>query len=152
MATSHLHQAAVVLRSLPDPQAARLLKELSPRQAAAISGEIARLDRPGGDEQEIAIREFTAAARKRGLSPFVPSTLRAVPAYGDCPRFPKRGRARLKTGGRRWKTIRPSAMPPHPLLFSIAWTRKTSSPCWPTNTPKRRPWSSSTCPATLPSR
>ncbi len=69
MATSHLHQAAVVLRSLPDPQAARLLKELSPRQAAAISGEIARLDRPGGDEQEIAIREFTAAARKKGAVP-----------------------------------------------------------------------------------
>jgi flagellar motor switch protein FliG len=64
VAKSNLHQAAVVLRSLPDPQAARLLEKLPPQEAAMVSDEIARIGRPSGPEQEAAIREFAAATSR----------------------------------------------------------------------------------------
>jgi flagellar motor switch protein FliG len=59
-APSGLHKAAVVLMSLPEEQASEVMKRFSPREIEQVSIEIARLERVSAEEQEEAIREFSA--------------------------------------------------------------------------------------------
>jgi flagellar motor switch protein FliG len=70
MATANLHKAAVLMTSLPEPQAAKLLGRLGPKQAAALSVEVAQLRKITCREQEAVIREFAAAGRPADVSPF----------------------------------------------------------------------------------
>ena len=55
---SNLRNAAIVLMSLPQDEAAQLLGRLQPRQVEAVSLEIAKLGRFTGYEQEQALRSF----------------------------------------------------------------------------------------------
>lgn len=61
MNSPNARKAAVLLMSLPPDEAALLLSKLSPKQVEIVSLEIAKLNSISGDEQEIAIREFTDA-------------------------------------------------------------------------------------------
>lgn len=60
MATT-VRRAAVLLTSLPQDDAAKLLGMLDPKQVEAVTVEIARLDAISGDEQESAIKDFADA-------------------------------------------------------------------------------------------
>ncbi len=77
MSTTHLsrkiHKAAILLLSLPQDQAARLLARLDAAQLEAVAIEIARSERFTVEEQVTVIREFanvdprTVSAGKGGL-------------------------------------------------------------------------------------
>ncbi|MCX5682073.1 MAG: hypothetical protein NT049_00075, partial [Planctomycetota bacterium] len=60
-----LHKSAVLLRSLPTRQRARLLSRLEPPQAAAVTAEIGGLRDVDGIEQEAVVREFAGASAAR---------------------------------------------------------------------------------------
>ncbi|MGL4513296.1 MAG: flagellar motor switch protein FliG [Lacipirellulaceae bacterium] len=55
---SNLHNAAVLLTSLPEELAGDLLSRFDPKQVEQVSIEIARLQRVSSDEQEGVIRQF----------------------------------------------------------------------------------------------
>ncbi|HEY2881831.1 MAG TPA: flagellar motor switch protein FliG [Pirellulales bacterium] len=61
MATPALRKAAVLLTSLPQDEAAKLLSKLDPKQVELVSVEIAKMTTTGGDEQESIINEFADA-------------------------------------------------------------------------------------------
>lgn len=55
---AYLRKAAILLMSLPQEEAAKLLSKLDPKQVEVVSIEIAKLGRLGGEEQESVINEF----------------------------------------------------------------------------------------------
>ena len=55
---STLHNAAVLLMSLPEEEAATLMGKLDAKEVEQVSIEIARTERVAADEQEMVIREF----------------------------------------------------------------------------------------------
>jgi flagellar motor switch protein FliG len=55
---SDVHNAAVVLMSLPEEEASTLLSKLEPKQVEQVSIEIARIRSVSADEQEKAIADF----------------------------------------------------------------------------------------------
>ncbi|MBM4001426.1 MAG: flagellar motor switch protein FliG [Planctomycetes bacterium] len=57
-AVSNVHKAAVLLMSLPEEDAARVLAKLKPKQVEAVSIEIAQVSNVRTDEQEQVIVEF----------------------------------------------------------------------------------------------
>jgi len=57
-----LRKAAVMLTSLPQEEAVTMLSKLDPRQAQAVSAEIAALGTASGEEQAAVINEFAAAS------------------------------------------------------------------------------------------
>ncbi|MHB1034927.1 MAG: flagellar motor switch protein FliG [Pirellulales bacterium] len=61
MGTSEIRKAAVLLMSLPQEDAARLLSKLDPVQVEAVSIEIAKISTVSGDEQEAVIQDFAEA-------------------------------------------------------------------------------------------
>ena len=58
---SNIRKAAILLMSLPQEEAAKLLGMLKPKQVEAVSIEIAKLGRLTGDEQETVLNEFAEA-------------------------------------------------------------------------------------------
>jgi flagellar motor switch protein FliG len=68
-----MRKAAVLLTSLPEDEAAKILAKLDPKQVEAVSVEIAKMGTTTGDEQEGIINEFadatpgTLAASSGGL-------------------------------------------------------------------------------------
>jgi flagellar motor switch protein FliG len=62
MAIANLHNAAVLLLSLPKQQAAELFDCLEPDQAAAVTAEMGRLKEIDATEGEAVAREFAAAS------------------------------------------------------------------------------------------
>ncbi len=56
---SDLHNAAVLLMTLPEEQASDLMSKLEPKLVEQVSLEIARTRTVGSDEQERVIKEFT---------------------------------------------------------------------------------------------
>jgi flagellar motor switch protein FliG len=58
---SDLHNAAVLLMTLPEAQAGELMAKLDPKQVEQVSIEIARTRTIGAEEQERVIKEFTEA-------------------------------------------------------------------------------------------
>jgi flagellar motor switch protein FliG len=67
MASTDIRKAALLLTSLPEEDAAKLLAKLQPKQVELVSVEIARLGSIGGDEQEAAIKEFADANPNSGV-------------------------------------------------------------------------------------
>ena len=67
MATNELRKAAILLMSLPQPEAAQLLAKLDHRQVEAVSIEIAKLGSVAGDEQAQVIQDF-ANSNPTGLT------------------------------------------------------------------------------------
>ena len=61
MAITEMRKAAILLMSLPDEQAGKLLAKLDPKQVEAVSIEIAKTSGVDGDEQEQVIQEFASA-------------------------------------------------------------------------------------------
>ena len=61
MADSGTRKAAVLLMSLPQEEAAKVMSKLDPKEVETVSIEIAKLGRVSGDEQEAAIYEFADA-------------------------------------------------------------------------------------------
>src|ERR1700722_12184908 len=59
MATGDLRKAAVLLMSLPEEEAAKLLAKLSPKQVELVTVEIAKIGTISGDEQQQTIAEFS---------------------------------------------------------------------------------------------
>lgn len=59
--SSDIRKAAILLMSLPQEEAGKILSKLKPKQIEAVSIEIARMDHVGGDEQEAVIYEFADA-------------------------------------------------------------------------------------------
>lgn len=57
-----MRRAAIVLTSLPQDEAAQLIGKLAPRQAQAVSIEIAKLGRCPHDERKEALQAFVAAS------------------------------------------------------------------------------------------
>ncbi len=55
---SNIHNAAVLLMSLPEEEAAVVLSKLSPKMVEQVSIEIARTERVSADEQDHVIRDF----------------------------------------------------------------------------------------------
>ena len=82
MATANLRKAAVLVMSLPQPQAAELLGRLTPQQAAAVSGEMAGLRQFAGGEQAAVVREFLQRSRHTSCAvrPSLAHGTRSVPA------------------------------------------------------------------------
>jgi flagellar motor switch protein FliG len=56
-----VRKAAILLTCLPEEQAAQILARLSPKQAEAVTIQIARLGRLSPDETESVVREFAEA-------------------------------------------------------------------------------------------
>ncbi len=65
---SDIHNAAVLLMSLPSEEASTLMSKLDPKQVEQVSIEIARTRAVGGDEQERVIKEFAATGPSSGGS------------------------------------------------------------------------------------
>jgi flagellar motor switch protein FliG len=65
MAIATFRKAAVLLTSLPKPQAAALLAKLTPDEAVAVSAEMAGVGRVGREEQEAVMREFAASGSRQ---------------------------------------------------------------------------------------
>lgn len=63
-AQNHLRKAAILLMSLPQEEAVKLLAKLESKQVEAVSIEIAKLGRLNGDEQESVINDFWASNPK----------------------------------------------------------------------------------------
>lgn len=61
MANPDVRKAAVLLMSLPQDQAAKLMTKLEAKEVEAVSIEIAKLGIVTGDEQETTIRDFAGA-------------------------------------------------------------------------------------------
>ncbi len=61
MAVTEIRKAAVLLMSLPQEQAAKLLSKLEPKQVEAVSIEIAKTSGISGEEQESVIQDFASA-------------------------------------------------------------------------------------------
>jgi len=61
MAITDMRKAAILLMSLPEEQAARLLAKLEPKQVEAVSIEIAKISGVSGEEQEAVIEDFASA-------------------------------------------------------------------------------------------
>ncbi len=77
MANSNLHNAAVLLSSLPKTQAARLLGLLEPGQVAVVTAEMGRIEQIDAVEQENVARDFAKAGaacaanrRQADVAPF----------------------------------------------------------------------------------
>lgn len=62
MATTELRKAAVLLMSLPEEDAGRIMAKLPQKQVEAVSIEIAKIGLISGEEQEIAIKDFADAS------------------------------------------------------------------------------------------
>jgi flagellar motor switch protein FliG len=63
---SDLHNAAVLLMTLPEDEAGELMTKLEPKQVEQVSIEIARTRTIASDEQERVIKEWpTFASRSR---------------------------------------------------------------------------------------
>jgi flagellar motor switch protein FliG len=58
VSTTELRKAAVVLMSLPQEEAGKLMAKLDPKQVEAVSIEIAKISNVGGEEQAAVIMEF----------------------------------------------------------------------------------------------
>ncbi|MEQ8848483.1 flagellar motor switch protein FliG [Botrimarina sp.] len=58
---SNVHNAAVLLMSLPEEQAGELLGRMSRREVEQVTTEIARMERVPADEQEEVIKQFADA-------------------------------------------------------------------------------------------
>ncbi|MBS0208778.1 MAG: flagellar motor switch protein FliG [Planctomycetes bacterium] len=58
MAGNDIRKAALLLLSLPEEEAAKLLSKLGPKQVESVSVEIAKIGNVAADEQEQAIKEF----------------------------------------------------------------------------------------------
>lgn len=58
MSTTELRKAAVLLMSLPQEEAGKLMAKLEPKQVEAVSIEIAKISNVSGDEQTSVIMEF----------------------------------------------------------------------------------------------
>ena len=56
-----IRKAAVLLTSLPEDEAAKIMAKLDSKQVEAVSIEIAKMGNTAGDEQEIIINEFADA-------------------------------------------------------------------------------------------
>jgi flagellar motor switch protein FliG len=63
---SDLHNAAVLLMTLPEEEASELMAKLEPKQAEQVSIEIARTRTIAAEEQERVIKEFTEASPTLG--------------------------------------------------------------------------------------
>jgi flagellar motor switch protein FliG len=63
---SDLHNAAVLLMTLPEEEASELMTKLDPKQVEQVSIEIARTRTIASDEQERVIKEFTEASPTLG--------------------------------------------------------------------------------------
>jgi flagellar motor switch protein FliG len=61
VSTPDLHKAAVLLMSLPEDDAARIISRLDPKQVELVTVEIARMKGVTSDEQETVIRQFADA-------------------------------------------------------------------------------------------
>jgi flagellar motor switch protein FliG len=61
VAIPSIRKAAVMLTSLPEEDAVKILSKLDPKQVEAVSVEIAKMGTTGGDEQEAIINEFADA-------------------------------------------------------------------------------------------
>jgi flagellar motor switch protein FliG len=59
MPIAELRKAAVLLMSLPEEEAAKLLSKLSPKQVELVTVEIAKIGTISGDEQQQTIAEFS---------------------------------------------------------------------------------------------
>jgi flagellar motor switch protein FliG len=62
VALSDMRKAAVLLMSLPEEDAGKVLSKLSPKQVELVSIEIAKIGLISGEEQEIAIKDFADAS------------------------------------------------------------------------------------------
>ncbi|HET6883427.1 MAG TPA: flagellar motor switch protein FliG [Pirellulales bacterium] len=62
MATSNLRKAAVLLMSLPQEDAAKVMAKLRPKEVELVSIEIAKVGLVSGEEQEIAINDFAESS------------------------------------------------------------------------------------------
>ena len=85
---SNLHNAAVLLMSLPQDQAGDLMERLNPREVEQVSTEIARLERVTSDEQEEVIRLFAetnpaAGGGAGGIGAPTPSATSAAGSHGS---------------------------------------------------------------------
>ncbi len=56
-----IRKAAILLTSLPEEEAVKLMSKLDPKQVEAVSIEIAKMSTTGGEEQETIINEFADA-------------------------------------------------------------------------------------------
>jgi flagellar motor switch protein FliG len=65
---SDIHNAAVLLMSLPSEEASTLLAKLEPKQVEQVSIEIARTRAVAADEQERVIKEFAETSPSSGSS------------------------------------------------------------------------------------
>ncbi|MEN6457796.1 MAG: hypothetical protein ABFC63_02610 [Thermoguttaceae bacterium] len=63
MATSNLRKAAIVLGSLSEKQAAKLLVQMTPVEAAAVRREVSAIGPVGRRRREIVLQEFAARAK-----------------------------------------------------------------------------------------
>jgi flagellar motor switch protein FliG len=61
MTANSLRKAAIVLMSLPQEEAAKLMGKLKPKQMEAVSIEIAKIGRCSSDEQEQTLQNFAEA-------------------------------------------------------------------------------------------
>jgi flagellar motor switch protein FliG len=61
MPLADIRGAAILLTSLPEEDAGKLLAKLSPKQVELVTVEIARLGNISGDDQESAIKQFAEA-------------------------------------------------------------------------------------------
>ncbi len=62
MGLSDLRKAAVLLMSLPEEEAGKVLSKLTAKQAELVSVEIAKIGLISGEEQELAIKDFAEAS------------------------------------------------------------------------------------------
>jgi flagellar motor switch protein FliG len=62
MPMTDLRKAAVLLMSLPEEDAARVMSKLPPKQVELVSVEIAKIALISGEEQETAIKDFAEAS------------------------------------------------------------------------------------------
>ncbi len=61
-----LHNAAVLLMTLPEEEASSLMAKLDPKQVELVSIEIARMRSISGEEQDRVIKEFAEASPSGG--------------------------------------------------------------------------------------
>jgi len=62
MGLSDMRKAAVLLMSLPEEDAGKVLSKLTPKQVELVSVEIAKIGLISGEEQEAAIKDFAEAS------------------------------------------------------------------------------------------
>jgi flagellar motor switch protein FliG len=59
---TNIRKAAILLTSIPEEEAVKILAKLEPKQVEAVSIEIAKMGSTGGDEQESIFNEFADAS------------------------------------------------------------------------------------------